>query len=225
MPSEQSSQSSSPLQTPSSHRRQPQAASHQSRLSRAEKRIAEKTSVKLDLACGQTKREGFIGIDIAPCEGVDIVHDLRVLPWPFEDESVDEVFCSHFLEHLDGIERIAFMQELWRVMKVDATATIITPYWSSVRAIQDPTHKWPPIAENSYLYWNQAWMRTNKLEHYNIKCNFDFGYQIPIGDPTFAARNDEYKAFANAHYINVGGDIQVLLTRRVMMAPVEVESK
>lgn len=58
--------------------------------------------VCLDLGCGQSKREGFLGVDKYPAPGVDIVHDLFTqYPWPFESGSVDEAHSSHNLEHLD----------------------------------------------------------------------------------------------------------------------------
>ena len=72
--------------------------------------------LKLDLGCGKNKMAGFVGIDALQFEGVDHVVDLRQ-PWPVDDNSVDEVHCSHFLEHLTGAERIQFFTELNRVMK------------------------------------------------------------------------------------------------------------
>jgi SAM-dependent methyltransferase len=56
--------------------------------------------LKLDLACGQNKVEGFKGVDRVALEGVDYVVDLQEYPWPFEDNSVDEIYCSHYIEHI-----------------------------------------------------------------------------------------------------------------------------
>jgi predicted SAM-dependent methyltransferase len=56
--------------------------------------------MKIDLACGNSKKEGYIGVDITETPSVDIVHDLTVYPWPFEDSSVDEIHCSHYIEHI-----------------------------------------------------------------------------------------------------------------------------
>lgn len=53
---------------------------------------------KIDLACGQSTREGFEGVDIWP--GAQHVIDLQRYPWPFEDESVLEFNCSHYIEHI-----------------------------------------------------------------------------------------------------------------------------
>jgi predicted SAM-dependent methyltransferase len=152
--------------------------------------------VKVDLACGDNKKEGFIGLDISDCEGVDKVHDLNIYPWPFEDNSVDEVHCSHYIEHIphlniqavlkqsnsfdefkeklsndkDGF--IKFFNELYRIMKPGATATIIAPYYMSVRAFGDPTHQ-RYIGDFSFYYVNKEWRDNNKLSHYGITCNFD----------------------------------------------------
>ena len=180
---------------------------------RASRSNGAKPLLKLDLACGQNKQPNFTGVDIAAVEGVDVVHDLRQAPWPFADESVEEVHCSHFLEHLDGAERIAFMHELYRVLITGGKATMIFPYYSSMRAVQDPTHKWPPVAEASFLYFNQAWLKENRLDHYPITCDFDFnfGYNIPND---VAVRSQEARDFAIRHYWNAVSDGIITLTKR-----------
>lgn len=169
--------------------------------------------MKLDLGCGHRKREGFVGVDSSPDCGADIVHDLTQMPWPFDDESVDEVHSSHFLEHLDGAERIAFMDELYRVMKPGAKAQIITPYWTSVGAIQDPTHKWPPIAEQSYFYFNAEARRRLGVGHYAIRCDFDLAFDGVLA-PGMDKLPPEQQAYAKSHYFNTVFELRAVLTRR-----------
>src|SRR6185369_2289998 len=123
----------------------------------------EKVKVRLDIACGKSKKQGFTGVDI--WQGADIVVDLEKYPWPFEDNSVDEVYCSHYIEHVPDL--ISFANELNRIMKVGAKAEIIAPYYSSIRAWQDPTHL-RAISENTFLYFNKKWRIINKLDHYPI---------------------------------------------------------
>lgn len=53
---------------------------------------------KLDLASGQNVREGYEGVDVWP--GSQHVVDLQKYPWPFADESVLELNCSHYIEHI-----------------------------------------------------------------------------------------------------------------------------
>ena len=175
--------------------------------------VVETATLKLDLGCGQSPMDGFTGVDISPDCGADIVHDLLSFPWPFEDESVEEVHCSHFFEHVPGPLRMPFMDELWRVLVPGGTAKIITPHWSSMRAIQDPTHAWPPVAPASYLYFNKQWRADNHLDHYPVTCDFDFTYADMIDVP-WSLRSNEARDFAVRHYINVATDLHVHLTKR-----------
>ena len=160
--------------------------------------------LKIDLACGTTKQEGFVGVDIAGTP--DIHADLEKFPWTFaETESVDALRCSHYIEHTKDI--IRFMEECWRILKVGAPFEIIAPYYTSARAWQDPTHR-QAICEATFLYYNKKWMVDNKLEHYGIKANFDFNFGYLL-DGAWANRNDEAKAFAIRHYWNVVSDVMV----------------
>lgn len=179
---------------------------------------------KLDLGCGENKREGFLGVDLYAA--TDFKVDLTKFPWPFRDNSVEEVWCSHFFEHIPGLTRIPWMDELYRILINDdgkgpdengivhgGTATIIVPYWSSARSIQDPSHQWPPIAEQSFLYYNQAWRTANKLNHYLGKCDFDFGFGY-FADQETATKSQETQAFYVKHYLQAVNDLQVVLRKR-----------
>ena len=174
-----------------------------------------KKLVKLDLACGQVKKEGFIGVDFVTAPGVDIVHDLFEFPWPFEDESVEEVHCSHFFEHIPGLLRPKWMDELYRVMIPGGKATIICPYYSSMRATQDYTHAWPPISEASFFYFNKGWREANKLTHghYDMKCDFDFGANFSL-HPYCNGRSTEFVQEAVLQKLNAASDIIVGLIKR-----------
>ena len=46
---------------------------------------------KLHLGCGHIIKDGWLNHDIVQLSGVDVVHDLRVFPWPFADGQFDEV--------------------------------------------------------------------------------------------------------------------------------------
>lgn len=158
-------------------------------------------TIKLDLGCGKSKKEGFLGIDRRKFEGVDGVTDLTKKSWIFEqselgplkllpvsvdgsmgfvlpDRSVAEVHCSHFLEHLEHNqrqpERVRFMNELWRVLIPGGVGTIITPHWASNRAYGDFTHADKPVAEMFYMYLNKDWREDNAPDN-DIEFNPD-GY-------------------------------------------------
>lgn len=164
--------------------------------------------IKYDLACGQNKQEGFIGVDIAG--DCDIKFDLTKFPWKFaKDNSVDELFVSHYIEHTPDL--IKFMDECHRILKPGGKLSIVAPYYSSMRCWQDPTHL-RAISEATFLYFNKGWRDQNRLDHYPIKSNFDFSYGYNFS-PEWATRSEEARNFALRHYMNVVNDIQVVLTK------------
>jgi hypothetical protein len=155
---------------------------------------------KLDLGCGPSKKPDFTGVDAIAFPGVDVITDLRK-PWPWPDNSIEEVHCSHTLEHFDAMERVHFLNELFRVMKPGAKATVITPHWSSCRAYGDCTHKWPPVSEFLWYYLKKEWrmQQAPHTDETNLKggysCNFEvtWGYTL---HPEVASRNQEYQQYA-----------------------------
>lgn len=155
---------------------------------------------RIDLGCGANKKPGFTGVDQTDFPGVDIVLDLRG-DWPWNDNSVEEAHSSHFVEHLDAMERVHFWNELFRVLKPGAKATVIVPHWASCRAYGDPTHKWPPISEFAWFYLKKDWRMLN-APHTDAKhlqggfnCNFEvtWGYSL---HPEVSQRNQEYQQYA-----------------------------
>lgn len=175
----------------------------------------EKTLLKLDLGCGEHKKEGFLGVDRSKVKGVDQVVDLSKYPWPWKDGSVGEVHCSHFFEHVPGMMRPRFMDELHRILEKGAKAVIIVPYGNSDRAVQDYTHAWPPVVAESFLYFNKEWRTKNGLTHgdYAMKCDFDFGYGYAL-DPSVATRSADVQQFSLRHYQNAASDLMVTLTKK-----------
>lgn len=168
---------------------------------------------KLDLGCGDNKREGFFGIDKFKTASTDAEMDLFSFPWPIESDSVDEVHCSNFFEHVPAKLRKPFMEEVHRVLKAGKNATFITPMGD--RAMQDFTHEWPAIVPGSYLYFNQGWLTQNKLTHGDYVTTADFDYTYGYGlHPAVATRNAEYQQYAIQFYQNAASDLHVTLTKR-----------
>lgn len=104
--------------------------------------------MKLNLGCGNRIKptsEGWVNVDkFQNADGtVDFLTDLEDERWPWGDNSIDEVFMSHVLEHLGETSEnfINIMQELYRVCKDKAIIKIIVPYPFSEGMIADPTHK------------------------------------------------------------------------------------
>lgn len=93
----------------------------------------------LDLGCGNQKKKGAIGIDINPHTDADIIHDLNLFPYPFEESTFDEIYADNVIEHLDNIIKV--MEDLHRICKPDGIIIIKVPYFRSRYAYIDPTHK------------------------------------------------------------------------------------
>lgn len=79
--------------------------------------------IKLDIGGGVHKRgEDFISVDI---QGGDVLAAMWALP--FEDDSIDEIWCSHTLEHCPMGQVPVALAEWLRVLKPNARATIQVP--------------------------------------------------------------------------------------------------
>ena len=161
--------------------------------------------IRIDLGCGKNKKEGWTGVDVRKFPGVDIVADLRKR-WPWKDGTVSEVYCSHFLEHLTGDERVHFVNELFRVLKKGGKCQIITPHWNSARAFGDVTHQWPPVCEFWYLYLSKAWREVNAPHNDGYRCDFSatWGYGVR---PDLNFQSQERQQFALANYKEAAQDL------------------
>lgn len=71
---------------------------------------------------------------------VDVVHDLNISPWPFENNSYDEIVALHLVEHLQSL--IQFMDESWRILAPGGALYLTTPEAGSNYDLthSDPTH-------------------------------------------------------------------------------------
>ena len=162
--------------------------------------------IKLDIGCGPNPKDGFEGVDQYPFDGkVKHVLDIRKGLSKWKDGTVEEVHCSHFLEHLNAVERCHFLNELYRVMKPGAKAMIVVPHWASCRAYGDPTHAWPPISEFFWYYLDRVW-RAGNAPHADKKvwadgydCDFlaTWGYSM---HPSIVSRSQDFQQFAMQNY-------------------------
>lgn len=188
-------------------------------------------AIRLDLACGNAKMPGFVGVDVAEDSQADLIVDLNTPRWQIEfshknnlemlnthsgrlfdassgvllPDSVYEIHCSHFVEHVKDLK--AFMEECYRVLKNQSVLHIIAPYYTSIRASQDFTHV-RGVSEATFLYFDQVWLKTQGLGHYGVKCNFKADNIRYYFDPEWLTRGDEARKWAAKHYWNVVLDIE-----------------
>jgi SAM-dependent methyltransferase len=92
--------------------------------------------VRLNLGCGNKRLEGFVGLDLHPCEGADVVGNLTRLP--LLDDCAEEVLLDNVIEHVLDIP--ALLAEVRRVCRPGARVLILTPHFTSQASWRDPTH-------------------------------------------------------------------------------------
>lgn len=97
---------------------------------------------KLNLGCGFNKIDGFVNVDMFDACNPDVLHNLEITPWPFPENTVNEIVLNHSLEHL-GKTTDAFLEiikEIYRISKNGATVRIIVPHPRHDNFLNDPTH-------------------------------------------------------------------------------------
>lgn len=183
--------------------------------------------MKLDIGCGRNPKEGFDGIDAIDF-GQKYILDVAAkdkkgtfIKWPFDDDSVDEVHCSHFVEHLRPDERMHFANEIYRILKPstcleDGKVTIIVPHYASERAYGDLTHQWPPVVGFWFSYLNKEWRAVNAPHNTEYTCDFKipdatWGFSV---HPSIQPRNTEYQMWALTFYREAAQDMIATLYKR-----------
>lgn len=103
---------------------------------------ARETGLKLNIGCGFNKLDGYLNVDGFPDCAPDLVWDLEKTPWPFEDDSVDEIYANHVLEHLGQATQtfFAIVKEIYRVVRHDGEVRIAVPHPLHNSFMTDPTH-------------------------------------------------------------------------------------
>lgn len=97
----------------------------------------------LNLGCGNRIIEGAVNHDrFKHRPEVDIVHNLDIVPWPWPDNSFEEIQLISVAEHL-RLTLIETLDECWRLLKPGGLLILKIPIWTSVNVHDDPTHFWP----------------------------------------------------------------------------------
>jgi SAM-dependent methyltransferase len=86
--------------------------------------LLKKEKIRLELGSGVKKgKMGWITVDDF---GADICHDLtKGIPLP--NESVDQIYTSHMLEHIPFKDLVIFINECFRVLKKNGSLSVCVP--------------------------------------------------------------------------------------------------
>lgn len=171
--------------------------------------------VRVELGCGSTKNEGYLGIDRFSLPNVDLVADLNK-GIPLEDNSVDVIFCSHSLEHFDSLSNI--VNDIYRVCKHKAIINILSPYHMETVNLANIYHK-QVFNEATFRFFSKESSTTiDDREYYNphaaswglaLSDNSEQDTNIQILDmeyfyfPSYATMTDDEKRNARRSLLNV----------------------
>jgi predicted SAM-dependent methyltransferase len=90
------------------------------------RRILQRDVIRLNFGCGETRYDGWCGVDCFFAPHVDLTIDLR-RPLPFPSESVDWCYSEHFLEHLYPFEGQRHLIEVHRILKPRGRYRVVVP--------------------------------------------------------------------------------------------------
>jgi len=85
-------------------------------------------ATKINLGSSGFNKEGYINVDIRPSVSPNVLHDLNIFPYPFEDGSADRIEMTHVLEHLTDPFKV--MGELHRILRPGGELYIAVPHFS-----------------------------------------------------------------------------------------------
>ena len=125
--------------------------------------------MKLNLGCGSNILANYTNLDKFDYYKPNVVHDLEITPYPFEDNSVDEILMSHILEHIGQDPNIFnnIIKELYRICKNKSIIDIRVPHPRHDDFLSDPTHVRPITIGALKLYDKELNKKWEKEGHAN----------------------------------------------------------
>lgn len=137
-------------------------------------------SIKLNLGCGTDIKEGYINVD--KYGDPDLVCDLEHFPWPWVDNSVEEIQLYNVLEHLGQTTEtfLAIMSELYRICAPGAIITITVPHPRHSNFINDPTHVRPITVEGMHLFSKKKNIEWQKAHAANTQLALQRGVDFEV---------------------------------------------
>jgi len=164
--------------------------------------------LKLNIGCGKNHLKDFINVDKFINNKPDVLCDLE-FGLPFKDNSIDEIFGIHIMEHISNL--IILMRDIYRVCKNGAKCFFVTPYVTSYDAWESPFHV-RTFNENTWHYFNPKLYEQPGHAGY-ADHGVDFNFQVIecflIPYPEFL--NDPELEFKKQHWNNIIREIQIRL--------------
>jgi len=126
-----------------------------------------KNLIILNLGCGADTISGAINIDIVKNKGVNIVHNLNKIPYPFKPNKIDVIYITDTFFLLN--DPVSLMNEFYRILKKNGKLVITNAYFRSKFAYVDPYTK-SFYTVHSFDFYSQSSLTAKKYKYSN--CSF-----------------------------------------------------
>lgn len=96
--------------------------------------------MKLNLGCGSDVKDGYVNVDNRDLPGIEVPTtfdsyynsrvlkvDLSVHPWPWLNETADEIMMMDFLEHFPFASTDTILAACWRILKPGGKLVVQVP--------------------------------------------------------------------------------------------------
>lgn len=146
--------------------------------------------MNLDVGGGNSRGDDWTTVDLR--SNADFRHDLNTFPYPFEDNSIQQMRFWHTLEHLHPWKAMQIFRELYRIMKLGGTIDVRIPWWKS-DMFSNPNHltvfkpewfkkglnpnpwRYGDHPEDCGMNWRVVWEKKHRGKHNFFKI---YEYQI-----------------------------------------------
>jgi SAM-dependent methyltransferase len=101
--------------------------------------------------------KGYVNYDRDPDSFADVFTE--VPPIPYKDNTVDEIYAGHFLEHLDPSEAAEFLRECYRALVPGGKLGIVVPN------IREVMLRWMNETNDEFQVPAGVWWSIKDLDH------------------------------------------------------------
>jgi SAM-dependent methyltransferase len=123
--------------------------------------------INLNIGSGGYRINGFVDLDVpSPSydnarQGTFVPYDMRRDKIPYEDGVVDNIYCSHVVEHVEDKDVETLLQECSRVLKPSGVLRICCP---------DAEFLWNVSSfQNDYWWWRHGWFEKRNVGAAEVK--------------------------------------------------------
>lgn len=110
--------------------------------------------MKLHLGCGLKLLDGYINVDIRPELNCDVVDDVKQLN-KFENDSAEEIYACHVLEHFNRFEYKEVLKRWFDILKTNGVLKISVP---DIEAVIKQYNQGVPLKNlMGFLYGGQTY--------------------------------------------------------------------